>query len=488
MDAVEGVCAGDDLEVEGLLDLTDALIDKSVLRRVDHGQVVRYRMLGTIRAYGRARLRESGDDLALLRRHRDWYEQLVERANSEWVGDRQAYWLHRLNLEHANLRTALDFCLGEPGEAERALRILVRLPALYWWGQGMFNEGRGSLDRALAQTAEPTAERARAVLLAGRTAFAQGDLDAWERLLDEGEELGRRSDDPAVLSIAAFIRGTVALFADDVTRAMELLERALTLLDRAPEPELDQRLHVLFTLVAAAGLVGDETRAIACYEEVLAITEPRGEGYHRSMAMWARGLAAWRQGNLLAATAHEVASLRLRQERGLDDSLGTALCLEVLAWSETSRQPHRAAVLLGAVDAQLTGHGMSIRSYRHLVGHRQECERRARQALDDPAFEQAYRQGRSFTREESLAYALQERRRPVAAPEPVVQESLTRREQQVAALVANGLSNKDIARKLVISQRTAESHVANILIKRGFTSRTQLAAWIAGQAAESADR
>ena len=486
MDAVEGVCAGDDLGAEELLDLVAALIDKSVLGRDGHGPVMRYRMLETIRVYGREKLRESGDAGLLPRRHRDWHEQLVERANREWVSDRQAYWVHRLNLEYANLRAALDFCLGEPGEAERALRILVRLPALYWWGRGRFNEGRGWLDRALAQTAEPTAERARAVLLACRTAFAQADADAWERLLHEGEELGRRRDDPAVLSIAAFFRGTVALFADDTARAVELLESALALLDRAPEPELDQRLHVLFTLVAAAGLVGDQRRAIACYEEVLAITEPRGEGYHRSMAMWALGLAAWRQGDLPAAAAHEVASLRLKQERGLDDSLGTALCLEVLAWAETGRQPLRAAVLLGAVDALWAGHGMSIRSYRHLICHRQESERRTRRALGDSAFEQAYRQGRSLTEEESLAYALNERRRTEAAPqrERAVQEPLTRREQQVAALVGSGLSNKDIARKLVISQRTAESHVANILSKLGFTSRARIAAWIAGQATD----
>jgi DNA-binding CsgD family transcriptional regulator len=204
--------------------------------------------------------------------------------------------------------------------------------------------------------------------------------------------------------------------------------------------------------------------------------------------MWARGLAAWRQGDLPAATAYEVASLRLKQAMGLDDPLGTALCLEVLAWIETSRQPRRAAVLLGAGDALWTGHGSSIRSYRHLAGYREACERQARRDLEDPAFEQAYRYGRGLTHEESLAYALKEHRKPAAPPEPVGQEPLTRREQQVAVLVADGLSNRDIAKNLVISQRTAESHVANILIKQGFTSRSQIAAWIAGQKADQADR
>jgi non-specific serine/threonine protein kinase len=151
--------------------------------------------------------------------------------------------------------------------------------------------------------------------------------------------------------------------------------------------------------------------------------------------------------------------------------------LEVLAWVETGRDPRRAAVLFGAVDAQWSRHGTSIASYRHLAGHRDSCERRARRALDEREFEDAYGRGRCLTDEESLAFALGERA-PAAAPEPPGRIGLTPRERQVAVLVARGLSNPDIARHLVISQRTAESHVANILTKRGFTSRSQIAAWI----------
>ena len=474
MDAVEGICAGDDLVTEDLLDLTAALIDKSILSRDDRGAVVRYRLLESLRAYGRKKLHESGEELTLAGRHRDWYEELVERAGREWIGERQAYWLGRLNQEHANLRAALDVCLGEPGGGERALHILSCLPALYWWGRGMFNEGRGWLDRALDRTAEPTPQRARALLLAGRMAFAQHDLDGWRRLMSEGEDLGRRLGDAAALSYATFIRGTVALFENDLATAVRLLETALTTLDGTGPAERDQRLHLLFTLVAAAGLSGDQERAAALYQQVLADTEACGEGFHRSNAMWAYGLAAWRQGDLHTATEHQEASLRLKRTSGLDDPLGTALCLEVLAWIETSREPGRAAVLLGAVDAQWSRHGTSINSYRHLVGHRKACERRV---LDEPAFQDAYRRGRSLSSDESLAYALGERR-PVAGEEPAGRIGLTSREHQVAALVARGLSNADIARHLVISQRTAESHVANILTKRGFTSRSQIAAWI----------
>jgi len=482
VDAVEGICADDDLIAADLLDLTASLIDKSILTRDDHGPTVRYRMLETIRAYGHDKLHESGEDAALLRRHRDWYEGLVERANAEWVGDRQAYWLDRLSQEHANLRSAADRCLAEPGGAERALRIPVRLPDSYWSRRGMVEEGRRWLDRALEQTAAPTVQRARALLLASRLAFAQDDLAAWTRLLDQGEELARRLDDAAALSDATLVRGTVALFANDVPVAVEILERALTILDRAPRPEWEQRLRVLLALVAAAGLAGDLERATGYYDEALAIAELRGEGLLRSYAMWALGLAAWRRGDPRAATAHQLASLRLRQARGLDDVLGTALCLEALAWIEAGQQPRRAAVLLGAADGRWQDYGLSIASYRHLACHRQACERQSRDALGEPTFQEAKRHGRSLDQAEALAYALQEHRQAAAPPDPASRTPLTRREDQVAVLVARGLSNRDIARSLVISQRTAESHVANILTKQGFTTRAQIAAWVAERA------
>ncbi|WP_260479223.1 helix-turn-helix transcriptional regulator [Kibdelosporangium aridum] len=81
----------------------------------------------------------------------------------------------------------------------------------------------------------------------------------------------------------------------------------------------------------------------------------------------------------------------------------------------------------------------------------------------------------------AVAYALGEKpasATPTLAGTGTAGTSLTRRERQVAELVAEGLSNKDIAARLVIAQRTAEGHVARILTKLGFTTRTQLAAWV----------
>src|SRR5262249_17829754 len=116
-------------------------------------------------------------------------------------------------------------------------------------------------------------------------------------------------------------------------------------------------------------------------------------------------------------------------------------------------------------------------------GHRRDCERQARQAMGEAAFEAAYHRGLDLPAADAVAYALQQPpdKPPKKPPAPAVSDEtpLTARELEVARLIAGGRSNKDIAAGLVISQRTAENHVEHILIKLGFTSRAQVAAWAA---------
>jgi DNA-binding NarL/FixJ family response regulator len=221
---------------------------------------------------------------------------------------------------------------------------------------------------------------------------------------------------------------------------------------------------------------------------MLAIVEPRGEGFHRSLALWLGGLIAWRRKDLHQAAAQEMECLGLNRARGSDDRFVTAACLEMLAWIAADQRRHqRAATLSGAADALCTDIGAPIASYPFLVGHHNACERQIRDALGDAAFTDAFHHGQVLPYEDAIAYALNEPWRSAPAPHENAPTPLTRRELQIADLLARGLSNKEIAAGLVISQRTAESHVEHILTKLGFTSRAQVAAWIAGQRSDTSN-
>lgn len=173
-------------------------------------------------------------------------------------------------------------------------------------------------------------------------------------------------------------------------------------------------------------------------------------------------------------------------KRDLDDHLSIALCLEALAWlATTEHDPERAPTLLGAADAVWRVIGMSITEIPFFATYRGEGEAAARQRLPEQAFETAFRRGAQLTLGDAVALALEEevpdRTKPAASKEWT---GLTRRELEIADLVAQGMSNREIAGRLVISTRTVEAHVEHVLSKLAFTSRSQIAAWMTERAAE----
>jgi predicted ATPase/DNA-binding CsgD family transcriptional regulator len=490
LDAVEAVCADERLPAADLLEVVSGLVDKSILIRDpvtnSRDEQARYRMLETIRDFGRERLVAAGEEAVLRRRHTGWLQQVVDRAGNEWVGDRQAYWYARLTREYPNLRASIEYSLAAPGEATAGLRLAVTVPGMYWWTIGRLGEGRRWLDLGLAQVQAPSALRARALLLDGQMAFTQGRVEDGMRLLDEGEGLAVRLGEPVERAFAAFVRGVALMYRGDPAAAIAAFESTQDLLSTVPRREsgfeLDLRLGLLNALGQAVGLAGDHRRAAACLRDLLAITESRGERHLRAYALWTRAVSDWHQGK-----PHDVGtllekSLRLIQVPGSTDPFGTARCIEVMAWVAAGRQRYRrAATLLGAADALWTRIGIPWATLGHLVDHHEACEQRARAALGDAAFGDAFARGQALAYDDAIAYALDERSRPGTPAPPAEPASLTRRERQVADLVAQGLSNREVSAKLVISQRTVESHVEHILTKLGLANRTQIAAWKAAR-------
>jgi serine/threonine-protein kinase PknK len=472
LDAAEQVC-GADLDPDELLDTLASLVEKSILIREESGAVVRFRMLETLREYGYEKLEQTGKGIAMRRRHRDWYEMLALEAEADWISARQLDWIARLKREQPNLREALEFSIDDDPAA--GLRTAAAL-FLFWASQGYYNEGRRWLDRLVARrSGPPTLDSIKAIYCASVMAFAQGDLQAGTALVEQARTHTAHTSDAMLRTYVDCSDGMLALYSGDLARACSQLETALA--EFAGRKDRTLEVSILHSLGMAYGLSGSTDQAIECHERVLAITEQHGEKMSRAHSLWAMGIAVWRQGDTDRSVRLLEQSLELtRQVRS--PRVATA-CLAALAWIACERRDTvRAATLMGAAEGLARSVGSAVVIHSDLFVYHQNCEQEARQNLGDKVFEKAYRKGEQLGFDATIAYALREQQPKTSAPDTGASTRLTKRERQVADLIAEGLTNQAIADRLVISPRTAQGHVEHILTKLGFTSRTQVAAWV----------
>ncbi|NUW32458.1 tetratricopeptide repeat protein [Nonomuraea sp. SMC257] len=481
LEGAEAVCSGDGIEHEEVLDLVCALVSKSILIREENGSRVRYRLLEIIRQYGLERLAAHGEQGELQRRHRDYYRELAAEARGQLFGPSQVAWFTRLRHEHANLHSALERCLTDPDEAGAGLEMATDL--LYHWITGYYlGEGRRWLDRALSSGAGAPEARARALWAGSWLAIIQADVPAAAEMLKESQNLGERLGLEEVLGYVALYSGMIAMCEGDTDGAIELYEHALAR-HRALDDPVGTTL-ALIRLSLAHSFRGDSDRAIAMGDECLAVADAYGEGWHKAYMMMALGVDVWRQGDLERAAALEAESLTFN--RALGDPLGVGVNLEVLAWIATTERDHRrAARLYGTLRTIWQMIGAPLSGFGHLARYHEQCERLTREALGRSAFETAFEEGARLSYDQALDYALQRdervgERSAGGGERPAAKGTgpLTRRETEIARLVAQGLTNKEIATTLVISQRTAESHIEHIMSKLGFHSRAQVAVWV----------
>ncbi|WP_433440572.1 ATP-binding protein [Nonomuraea sp. CA-141351] len=477
LEAAEAVCAGDGIARDEIIDLVIGLVEKSVLIREDHRYGVRYRLLDTIRQYGRERLVASGQEEELKRRYRDYYRQLSHEAQAQLFGPAQVKLLTRLRVEHPNLRTALEYCHAE----HAGLCIDMASDLLYHWiTSSHLSEGRNWLEQGLAHPVGPSEVRARALWACGRLAIIQGDEASAIGLLAESRTLGEQLGLQPVLGYVALYSGMVAIHQGDTASAVRSFEEAVTRHRAGGDPAGE--VQALTWLSLAHSFLGDSERAVAAAEESIAICDAHGESWHRAYTMTALGIELWRQGDTRRATALEQESLRVFH--ALDDSVGIGVTIEVLAWIAASQEEHaRTGELLGILRNVWEAIGAPLLGFGHLIRHHDECEVRTRRVLGEQAFRTAVKRGARRSPVEALAYALMEE-----APSPGRSDGaslgspLTPREMEIARLIARGMKNKEIAAALVIAQRTVEGHAEHILRKLGFTSRTQIVGWVAEQA------
>jgi predicted ATPase/DNA-binding CsgD family transcriptional regulator len=463
-----------------ILEGLSALLNNSLLRREEgvEGES-RFVMLETIREYGAEQLAAHGESEVAGKRHAAYFLALAEAAEAELVGPQQQVWLARLEREYDNFRAALDWFAAH-GDAEDCLRLAGALYR-FWPVHGHVHEGRHWLLSALAdsQAVVAPAVRAKAVTAVSDLAWIAGDYAGSAARATEALALHRGLGDQQGQLAALSILG-------NALRQLGERERARGLF--AEELALGRTLGDVRSQALALGNLGgialdsrELTLADKHYTESLALARATGDTRLTASALTFLGVIKVLLGERQGVEALLGEGLTLAQAIGnrrmLVLNLGGQAMLAL-----ASRQPVRAARLLGAAEALRSAEGLPL--YPAERPFQERMIGQARAALGAAAFDARWDEGRGWTLDETVAYALAEAvpEAPAAASpprEPAV--ALTRRERELLPWLARGLSNRAIAEELRIGARTVEMHVANLIGKLELENRAQVAAWAAAR-------
>jgi len=532
LDATAAVCDPDSELGIDLFDGVASLAAKSLLRQDDVDGEPRFGMLETIREYALERLEESRETAETRRRHAAFFLALAEGSEAKLKGDEQLLWLARLEREHDNLRAALGWGQSDAAEAGCGARLAGAL-SYFWFLHGHYGEGCGWLSTVLAAgDAVAAPVRAKALLEAGQLARWNDDYRAAEPLLEQAVDLFRSLGDTEGISTALLTLSIITTYQGAFDRGRPLREESLRL---SRESGISYNIaRSLNNLGHAALHQGHFDQATAYFEEGLAVSRGMADDAGVAVRLYQLGELARVRGDLEQATrileesqalaertgfVHAI--IRTRHNLGLvafdrGDGVGAKALLDdmivrarqigsrrdvidgidgIAAVAERWGQPEPATRLFGAAEAMREATGATVPPY--LRAGYDTTIARLRTKLGEDRFATAWATGRTMSVTDAIDFALSvETEEPKGeatapgAPAAAVTASwtsrerpspLSAREEEVAALIARGLTNRQIAAELVIAERTAGSHVAHILDKLGFTTRAQIAAWAVEQ-------
>jgi len=536
LEMAEQVCADDEIPARDVLGLLAALVDKSLVvpEPAVLGQA-RYRMLDTIREYAAERLAGAGEADPVWRRLRDYSLRTAEQNGAIGMARVPASWparvdtFRRYDVEAGNLARMLSWCL-EHADAETGLRICAAVSPC-WIVWGTFAEGREWLDSFLALDTPgvPAGVRGAATVVRAQLALSS-DPAAAETLVRAGLELCREAGDEFWTAVALNLLTEIALHTGRTGEAAASADEALAIAQQAGDGwnegyalgtraalaagagklreaeqlasasvtvmrRIDQQwgaARALLGLGDLARLRGHPGEAHSRYVEALPILQQVGARPEIARCLAGLGRVALELGVTGQARQHLAGSLQLSQDTG--SRIGVARGLEAFAaLANREHRPELAVQLAAAASALREAAGLPP-----LPGARAERYLAPARRLGEATVARLWARGLALSSEQAVALAL-DADRPAAAADDggrtlsVVEayevaaappSSLTPREHQIAALIATGHSNKAIAEELSISPTTAARHVANILAKLGFRSRTQIAAWVADRSAQ----
>ena len=474
-DAVIEVCSDERLPPGQLAILLGALVDKSILKRQLTGSSARYWLLDTLRQFGRQRLREMGEETSTQERHLQWVAGLARLLNAFDAHQPEVF--RRLDTERDNLWAALDFCVKQPAHAGTAGQMGMHL-IIYWGCRGSFGDARRVLTAISEQASENSQARARLLVSVATLALSQNDWDALYALAGEIRRMATLLKDYELMAWSLDMEALPLFMSGRAAEAFERGESAVSLARTVQDRPLTFVVTASFCPVLVAA--GQLERAIELGEPALAESRERGELWARGYLLNALCQARWRQGDteLAEAMAWEAAACK----HAVHDQTGLQAVLETLAWVTAGRGAHeRAAMLLGCAEQVRQASGIPFQELYQRQQH-DESVALATSALGQRAFDAAYHRGLTMAVDDALGLVTTGERQEPAKPTPArggTAGLLTRREQEIAGLIAEELTSREIAARLFVSERTVEAHVTHMFNKLGVNSRAQLTRWLA---------
>ncbi|MGA7987385.1 MAG: LuxR C-terminal-related transcriptional regulator [Candidatus Dormiibacterota bacterium] len=467
LEDVVGVCTAADTTESDALDLLASIVDKSLVTKEDIKGAVCYRLHETMREYATLKVREAGEGDLIRDRSVEHYRSTCLRT-AEDARYHLVEWLAWADLEIDNLRSVLHECIGRE-DRSRGLDIAASMQ--YYWITHGTTEAVRWLDQLLPAADASALTMVRAYHLRGWLSMLQGDPAAGRPWIARAVAAARQTGQRALLSESLSMSATIATVAGDADAARRSLDEAEAMAqgldDFAPRIELllSQSIYAIFT--------EDLEAAEALSLEGVTLSREAGDLYQLENMFRNLGVAAMMSGDIHASNAWFSEALQVA--RRVDNRLGQYWGIAAAGWYAAHAGRARAAAhLLGAADVMATQTGSALGGPTiPIVAGGQQI---AKEALGSVAFEAEFAKGQHMSREASLRLALGEADPgDVSGAESLAASPLAKREREVAGLVAEGLSNKQIGVRLFISEATVASHIRHIMDKLGVNSRSQIA-------------
>jgi predicted ATPase/DNA-binding CsgD family transcriptional regulator len=468
-DAVAQVCGEAPLAPADVTDGLQKLADKSMLQ-VEPGIAggTRYRLLETIRDYAAGKLAATGDETDVRELHLAFYTRLAEEAFEARMHRGAMAEHQRLWDEMADVRAALDLAKRD---IDTEVGLLGNLRKLWW----IFapQEGLRRLFGALSGTTfKPTRRYVGALwslqALVGQSGHQEKSLLSPQQLTELAREAGEES-----LVAAGYlgIAYTSERIRRDLDTAREYMEKAVAEFTRFGNlPDLSMALASIGGVELQRGNI-DAARPWV--QRALDVAIEAEDDHGAVGAQYTFGWLEFLSGDIEAAQRRFIAALDLVTE---SDALSVAQQVEGIAVAGMAADPRRAVKLFGAASKLREEVETPVQLPWSIWLEPAMAEARA--ALPERIADKAWESGRAMSPAELLALA-REASGGASGKGARSAGGLSKRELEVARLVASGMTSRAIAERLFLSERTVESHLEHILTKLGFSSRAQVAGWVA---------